>query len=204
MKKISTRRNFLLLALTLTMPMITGGSVLAVTVTRQQTPQTEQATRAQEPSSQPNNANQDPITQLNLNPEQRQQIRAIREQTKDERAAINRRLRETQMALDQALNAANPNEALIDQRAREAGEAQAAAVRMRALMQNRIRRVLTPEQANTLRQLQAQAKDARREQRQVNGANQGKGPAVNRRNQGNGIVNRPALRRNGLSRKPRS
>src|SRR3982751_6906504 len=73
---------------------------------------------------------QDPIAQLNLTPEQRQQIRGIREQNKEERASVNRRLRETKLALEQALDADTPNESLIEQRAREAGEAESASIRL--------------------------------------------------------------------------
>jgi Spy/CpxP family protein refolding chaperone len=204
MKNIPTAQRWSLLALMLSMAIISPSSAFALQVTHNE----EQAQQAQQPperAAQPIVAPQDPITQLNLSPEQRQQIRSIREETKDERAAINRRLRETQIALNQALNADSPNEALIEQRAREAGEAQAAAVRMRALMQTRIRRVLTLEQANTLRQLQAKAQEAKKEQRQESRANESKAPAVNRRplpNQRNGIAPVRALRRDGLPRKP--
>jgi Spy/CpxP family protein refolding chaperone len=105
----------------------------------------------------------DPIRQLNLTPEQREQIRSIREQNKTERAAINERLRESNRSLEEALNAENPEEALVEQRVREAAAAQAAAMRMRILTEIRIRRVLTPEQRVILRSLQQQAKDIRRE-----------------------------------------
>jgi Spy/CpxP family protein refolding chaperone len=127
---------------------------------------------------------QDPIAQLNLTPEQRQQIRAIREQSKDERAIINRRLRETRQALNQALDADPPNETLIEQRAREAGDAEAASIRLRAITQTRIRRVLTVEQVRTLRQLQAEAQQNRREQRIENRAEKRQANP----NQRNGIV----------------
>jgi Spy/CpxP family protein refolding chaperone len=105
----------------------------------------------------------DPIRQLNLTPEQREQIRSIREQNKTERAAINERLRESNRTLEEALNAENPDEALVEQRVREVAAAQAAAMRMRILTEIRIRRVLTPEQRVILRSLQRQAKDIRRE-----------------------------------------
>lgn len=157
----------------------------------------------QEANAQPAVAPQDPITQLNLSPEQRQQIRSIREQSKDERATINRRLRETQIALDQALDSDNPNEALIEQRARERGEAEAASIRLRALTETRIRRVLTPEQNKTLRILRAQAQLLRREQRLENRANNVE-RGVNGRglpNQRNGIL--PGNRRDNLMRRPR-
>jgi len=42
-------------------------------------------------------------------------------------------LRETTVALDEALDADTPNEALIEQRVRESGEAQTALIRLRAL-----------------------------------------------------------------------
>ncbi len=111
---------------------------------------------------------QDPITLLNLTPEQRQKIRIIRQQTKNERAAINQQLRESNLALQQALDADNPDEAIVELRLRDAAAAQAAATRMRVLTELRIRRVLTPEQVNTWRALLQQAVQARREQRLEN------------------------------------
>jgi len=47
----------------------------------------------------------DPIQQLNLTPEQRQQIRRLTQETRDERQATNLRLRQANAALDQALDA---------------------------------------------------------------------------------------------------
>jgi Spy/CpxP family protein refolding chaperone len=105
----------------------------------------------------------DPIRQLNLTPEQREQIRSIRDQNKTERAAINERLRETNRALQTELDSDNPDEALVDQRVRDLAAAQAAAMRMRILTEIRIRRVLTPEQRIILRSLQQQAQEVRRE-----------------------------------------
>ncbi|HEX9544341.1 MAG TPA: periplasmic heavy metal sensor [Pyrinomonadaceae bacterium] len=104
----------------------------------------------------------DPILQLNLSPEQREKIRTIREQTKAERVAINQRLRETNQALESALDADNPDEALVEQRMRDVAAAQAASMRMRILTEVKIRRVLTLEQLGILRQLRQQARDARR------------------------------------------
>src|SRR5688572_1218514 len=77
----------------------------------------------------------DPIRQLNLTPEQVVKIRAIREQSKDERFMVNQRLRQTQRAMDDAINTDNPSEALIEQRARDLAEAQTAVTRMRAITQ---------------------------------------------------------------------
>jgi len=105
----------------------------------------------------------DPIRQLNLTPEQREQIRSIREHNKDERAAIGERLRESNRALKESLNSENPDEAVVDQRIQDVVAAQAAAMRMRILTEIRIRRVLTPEQRNILRTLQQQAEETKRE-----------------------------------------
>ena len=107
----------------------------------------------------------DPIRQLNLTAEQVEKIRAIREQNKDERFALNQRLRRAQRALDDAIEADNSSEALIEQRARELADVQAAATRMRAITEIRIRRVLTPDQLTKLRALRQQALNQREEQR---------------------------------------
>src|SRR6185295_9933066 len=107
----------------------------------------------------------DPILQLNLSAEQREKIRSIRQQTKAERAAYNERLRETNQALEAALDADNPDEAVIEQRVRDVAAAQSAQMRMRILTEVRIRRVLTLEQLGILRTLRQQARETRRNQR---------------------------------------
>ena len=105
----------------------------------------------------------DPIRELNLTPQQREQIRSIRQQSQTERAAINERVRETNRALEAVLDSDNPDEAVVEQRMRDVAAAQAAAMRMRILAEVRIRRVLTSEQRNLLRALRQQANQLRRE-----------------------------------------
>jgi Spy/CpxP family protein refolding chaperone len=117
---------------------------------------------------------EDPIRQLDLTPDQIAKIRAIREGAKDERMAINQRLRQAQLALDDAIETDNASETLIEQRARELAEAQVAATRMRAITELRIRRVMTPEQLAKLRTLRQQAQQFREERRE-------QGPAQIRR-----------------------
>ena len=153
-----------------------------------------------QPPQNPPTAATDPIEQLHLMPEQRQRIRAIRESQREERAMINRRLREANIALEQALDADNPDDALIEQRVRDAAAAQAASMRMRILTEVKIRRVLTQEQLATLRQLRLQARELTRDQ------NQNQRPArqgnVLRPNQRNGMA--PIFpRRDGVQRNPR-
>lgn len=112
----------------------------------------------------------DPIRELNLTPQQREQIRTIRQQNQTERAAINERVRETNRALEALLDSDNPDEAAVEERMREFAAAQAAAMRMRILTEVRIRRVLTPEQRNVLRALRQQANQLRRERQLDNPA----------------------------------
>lgn len=105
----------------------------------------------------------DPIRQLNLTPEQREQVRSIRENNKAERAATNQKLREANRALEQALNSENTDESLVEQRLRDVAAAQASQTRMRVLTEIRIRRVLNPEQRLLLRSLQQEARENRRQ-----------------------------------------
>jgi Spy/CpxP family protein refolding chaperone len=122
----------------------------------------------------------DPIRELNLSPEQRERIRAIREELQGERATINQRLRETNLSLEEALDADNPDESVVEQRLRDVAAAQAAAMRMRVLSEVRIRRVLTPEQLITLRTLRKNARSFRRE-RQLQNRQSQRQERVNRR-----------------------
>lgn len=101
----------------------------------------------------------DPIEQLRLTPDQRQRIRMIFEENKDERQSINRRVREANVALDQALDAEPTDESVIEQRVNALASAQAAQMRMRIQTELKIRRELRAEQLATLRRLRLQARD---------------------------------------------
>jgi len=105
----------------------------------------------------------DPIRQLNLSPEQREQIRSIRQQTNVERAAINQRVGAANRALEAALDSDNPDEASVEQRMKDLATAQADAMRMRISTEVKIRRVLTVEQRAILRTLREQARERQRE-----------------------------------------
>lgn len=110
----------------------------------------------------------DPIEQLRLTPEQRQRIRMIFEENKNERQQINRRFREANAALDQALDAEPTDQNLIEQRLNELAAAQTAQIRLRIQTELKIRRELRPEQLATLRQLRLQARDFMGAQRPAN------------------------------------
>src|SRR5262249_30752133 len=125
---------------------------------------------------------EDAINQLRLTPEQRQRIRTIFEENKTERQTTNRRLRETQIALNQALDAEPIDESVIDQRVNELAAAQAAQMRMRIQIELRIRRELTPDQLTTWRRLRLQMRDFIDAQRPMNQRPAGQGLRPNQRN----------------------
>jgi Spy/CpxP family protein refolding chaperone len=158
---------------------------------------------AQEASGQTNQGG-DMIRQLNLTPEQVQKIREIRESNKEERRAITQRLRLAQIALDRAIYYDNADEAVVEERVRELTAAQNAAVRMRALTELNIRRVLTPDQLATLRTLRQQARMAERNRRMQDVQNQqqnGVNRSLMRDRFGRG-QNPPAQPRDGNSVRP--
>ncbi|HKV35473.1 MAG TPA: periplasmic heavy metal sensor [Pyrinomonadaceae bacterium] len=110
----------------------------------------------------------DPIEQLRLTPDQRQAVRQIVADTRLERQSTNRRLREANVALDQALDAEPTDENLIEQRINEVSAAHAAQLRMRIHTEMKIRRILRPEQLATLRRLRLQLRDVVAPQRRNN------------------------------------
>jgi Spy/CpxP family protein refolding chaperone len=91
---------------------------------------------------------------LNLTPEQRVQIKAIRRETEPQGRSLGMRLQQARRALDEAIYADSPDEKVVEGRVREVGAAQAAVMRLRALTELKIRRVLSPEQLDAFRQLQ--------------------------------------------------
>lgn len=124
-------------------------------------------TMAQQPQQQPE-PNTDPIEQLRLTPDQRQAVRQIVADTRIERQSTNRRLREANVALDQALDTTPTDENLIEQRIDEVAAAQAAQLRMRINTEIKIRRILRPDQLATLRRLRLQGRDVLAPQRMNN------------------------------------
>jgi len=64
-----------------------------------------QSTQDPQPNAPPQGTAPDLLEQLRLTPEQRQKIRQIQRDTKDERTAIGLRLRESNRALEDALDA---------------------------------------------------------------------------------------------------
>jgi len=96
------------------------------------------------------------VTALGLTPDQIGSIRAIRRQNRLELQTARQRLAQARRALDEAIYSDDTNDALIEQRTREVGEAQTAEVRLRARTELGIRRVLTPQQLGTFRTIRQQ------------------------------------------------
>jgi Spy/CpxP family protein refolding chaperone len=101
----------------------------------------------------------DPIEELRLTPEQRQKIRMIFEENKDERQQANRALRQANVALDKVLDAEPVDQGLLEQRISEVALAQTAQLRMRIQTEMKIRRELRPEQLTILREMRLQMRD---------------------------------------------
>ena len=116
--------------------------------------------QAQEPSEGPERREApDLIGRLRLTPEQLQQIRQIQRDMKDERAAVGQRLRESNRALEDALDAESTDEQVIEQRIQAVNAAQNAQLRLRIQTEIRIRRVLNPDQLATLKEIRLRAGD---------------------------------------------
>lgn len=101
----------------------------------------------------------DPIEELRLTPDQRQKIRMIFDENKDERQQANRALRQANVALDQVLDAETVDQELLERRISEVAVAQTAQLRMRIQTELKIRRELRPEQLTILRQMRLQMRD---------------------------------------------
>ena len=107
---------------------------------------------------------------LNLTPEQRERLREIRAQSEEEARELTRRVRLARRALDEAIYSDAVEESLVEQRSRELADAQAALVRLRATTELKVRRLLTPGQLQTFRELRMQAQRRLLLQRRLRGA----------------------------------
>jgi Spy/CpxP family protein refolding chaperone len=127
----------------------------------------QNATQQQQEEPPASDSAADLLSQLNLTPAQVAQMREIREQSVPQAQALTHRLNQARRALDESIYSDAPDEALVEQRAREVAEAQAAVVRLRAQTELRVRRVLTPEQLQTFRDLRLRARQQKRIERRL-------------------------------------
>ena len=143
-------------ALTLSLPLFLGGRAFA-----QEDDAQTRDTRTNERT--PGRADGDLIGRLNLTQDQVKQIREIRQQNAEEMRNTRMRMMRAQRELDEAIYADSVDESAIEAHARDLAVAQAAVARLRALTELRIRRLLTPEQLNLLREIRQQARERDRE-----------------------------------------
>ncbi len=90
----------------------------------------------------------------------------LQEAHKLELRAAQQHQRQARRLLDEAIYADAANRDLVEQRARDLSAAQSEVVRVQALKELKIRRVLTPEQIEIFRNLRQQALAAQRAQQQ--------------------------------------
>lgn len=107
---------------------------------------------------------------LNLSPEQRAQIRMLREQNKESAHTARRRLGQAYRALNEAIHADSVDEREIESRVQEVGTAHVEVERLRAQVELQLRRVLTLDQLSALRRIRQQARSERQQRRQENNA----------------------------------
>jgi Spy/CpxP family protein refolding chaperone len=166
--KMARKKKFIGVALAMLSLIAQASSAYAQSPAASPSPQTEQ----QQPSQ--TNADQlELIRSLNLTDEQRAQIAQIRRETEEQARLVNQRVRRARRALDEAIYTQNADESLIQARTREVADAEAARVKMRSDAELKIRRVLTPEQLGTFRELRRQAQLRQRQQRQQNALDAG-------------------------------
>jgi len=155
----------------------------ATVVIRAQSPQDS-------PQSVPPAQPPDVSEQLRLTPEQVRRIREIQRDTKDERQAIGIRMRQSNRALQDALDADVLDENLVEQRLQDFAAAQTAQLRLRIQTELKIRRLLNPTQLARWRDLRLQAGDVMRAQDGNRRPNRPGADAL-RPNNRNGLAPRP-------------
>lgn len=96
------------------------------------------------------------LSELNLSQPQMRQIRRINQERKPIMQESQRRLHDANRALDEAIYSDSSNETEIQERLKEAQEAQMEVIKNRTMTELAIRRVLTPEQLMKFRQLRSQ------------------------------------------------
>jgi Spy/CpxP family protein refolding chaperone len=101
----------------------------------------------------PNDARRNVLREIGLTPDQARQIRRLNVQRRPLMEDAQRKLREANRSLDEAIYADVSDEALVLQRLKEAQAAQAELIRLRSMNELGIRRILTPEQLTKFREL---------------------------------------------------
>lgn len=120
------------------------------------------------------------LAELDLSPEQIRQIRLLNRERQPLVRAARQRMKDANLALDQAVYADSIDESLIQTRLKEAQMAQAEFTKIRSFTEFAVRKILTPEQLVKFREVRLKfmdsaAVEARRNQirkRRMNNSNQ--------------------------------
>lgn len=112
-------------------------------------------------SNQPQDVRTNVLRQLGLSPDQVQQIRRMNQERKPLMDAAQRRFREANQALDEAIYADQVNEVDIQGRLKEVQLAQAEVARVRYMNELSVRKILTPEQLTRFRDLRQRFEQVR-------------------------------------------
>jgi Spy/CpxP family protein refolding chaperone len=107
-------------------------------------------------------------TQLGFTPQQAQQWREINREFRAQEIAAGLKRQQARVALNEAMESANPNEEIIKQRAKDLADAQSAITQLQALRQTRVLQMLTPEQRVKLKEIRERAQGLRRQQEGAN------------------------------------
>src|SRR6266478_870196 len=124
-----------------------------------------QETSQTQPQLPPNSQPGDLINHLNLSPDQLEKIKAIGAEQRIERQNATRRIKDAERLLDDAIYVDNADESVITERAKEVANARAEMVRLQAIREARIRRILTAEQLATFLELRRQFRQNLRQRR---------------------------------------
>ncbi len=124
-----------------------------------------QETSQTQPQLPPNSQPGDLINHLNLSPDQLEKIKAIGAEQRIERQNATRRIKDAERLLDDAIYVDNADESVITERAKEVANARAEMVRLQAIREARIRRILTGEQLATFLELRRQFRQNLRQRR---------------------------------------
>ena len=126
----------------------------------QQTPQNNVATQPPQAPNLPD--------ALGFTPQQIQQWREINREFRNQEMNATFKLRQTRVALNEAMESQPTNEEVIKQRAKEVAEAQSAVTQLQALRQARVLQMLTPEQRVKLKEIRERAQAIRQERPAAN------------------------------------
>jgi Spy/CpxP family protein refolding chaperone len=138
------------------------------TVTNAQTSlQNQNATPQNNVATQPPPAQNLPDA-LGFTPQQIQQWREINREFRNQEMNATFKLRQTRVALNEAMESQPTNEEVIKQRAKEVADAQSAVTQLQALRQARVLQMLTPEQRVKLKAIREQAQAIRQERQGAN------------------------------------